>query len=290
MFLFSQPLVVILSLFVGTWIISSEWTNPGFLIAGFFILYIALTFHGLFEMSASIADDDKPGRTISIMCGWIWVVWMTYGFLLKDVPSSDSISYIQGFVIVVAVLVSYFETATPRAIHFIFLILLFAFLISNQDGIYSLLPTPILYGKVVLFFFLYILTDINDTLSYDRNTVLPMRNSDIMCGMYPVLVASLDQLIRIEIKLMRSVWILFVHRYLLALSLGQIVFALMVIFKRFNKKPYIPPTIEQPAKTIKGKKKFTTTAPLPKTALPPKKSIKKSQIIRLTFDPNAFNK
>jgi hypothetical protein len=250
--IFLQSVIICFSIFIGTGIIQSELFHSGILIGIFVVLYLIMTFHGLYELGIMLSkeDDIKQPKNISILCGWIWIIWISYGFIFKDVPLFTTIAYIHGIILIILIIISYFEVVSFSIAHLIFFFLIIAIIIPNEDGIYGLLSWPLLYSKVSLFFLLYVLSDINDILSYEPDQVLPLHNSEIIsCGVYPVIISNPKQLYRIELKLVRSVWVLFIPKYILVVSVIQIVYSFLSAFKIFSKRVYIPPEQNQNNKT-----------------------------------------
>lgn len=236
---FNHSLIIVCAVFVGTWFMSSGMIHPALTIGVVAFVFLIFTFYEGYEMSQKYEKEDDLNQTytIGVFCGWIWLVWVSYGLIAKDVVIYDTISLIYGVFLLGMVVVTYIDWAPKKLFHAFLLIFFASIFVPNQDGIYALIPVYLLYLKVVLFVLLYVTSELS--LTEKPEHLLPVSSVDsVSCATYPIVLIDQQWIYRMEIKLIRSAWVLFALKYLLIASFFQMAYHVYIKFSEpdYNKK------------------------------------------------------
>ncbi len=209
------------------------WIAP-FIVLSYGIVLSALALYQYYQtVSNNLKEDDilnnKP-RTLG--AGFIWVLWLVYGIVFRDIsPLFESISYIQSAIVILIVLLTYWKrdiTENPIWANTIFFMVTLLLFIPHGDTISHDMNHIILFLKIGIFYFLYVITEIYHVLDNELQKYNTSYNSSSRIVKY-------KSIYKTEIKIVQSAWVLLASKYLLIGSVIQL-FPLIIELQRVLKK------------------------------------------------------
>ena len=164
-------------------------------------------------------DDNSPNRIPrTIGAGIIWILWLIYGIIFKDVSVMfpTIIGCIQSSIIVLLVLLTYLPEIKEKPIwtNGIFFFVLLLLFIPHSDTISHNMDKFILFIKIFVFYILYGLTETLDILQQEENNKFDISNIEYQNNKW---------IYKTEIKIIRSCWILLTSKYLILGVIFQII-------------------------------------------------------------------
>ncbi len=179
---------------------------------------------------------------------WVWWAWLMYGTLLSHGFLPIAFSYLISTAIVVFVIVSYCNQlySDEFCTHVAFAAFLVLVLIPHEYSIARLLDGWFLFGKVVVFYFKYILCGMETTLAktHESELILPM-TYDVRDH-----APNKMQLKTLEMNVVRSAWSLLAPSYVVYATIPQFVLAIIAVYRLLPKN-----AVRQTSPNIHRKKK-----------------------------------
>jgi len=216
----NNSIVVFFSIIIGsTLFITNSFSFP---VEFIFISWLSLFFIlGYFSEPLIYTSNG-----IDINCGWIWIGWIGYGILFKNIVVSKEISqYISVFIFLFVILTYTRYVQESVFLMDVSLLLNLVFLFTpNNDNIYFSMTQQLFIIKVTLFIFLYIFSDADIWISKKIQSPAP---SSCHCR---------------YIKIIRSTWILYITKDLLVIIIIQLVsIVISMNYKlKTNETPILP--------------------------------------------------
>ena len=204
-------------IFSGTYLYTLKnvyaWVIP-FVLLSYGIVISTLGVYRYWRYKEIIEKEDDTPRKISSALGasFIWIMWLTYGTIFRDVGSlfPPVIGYTQNLVCVVLVLFTYWKPDLRENVMWSDAILLMTVLLlfmPHPDTISHGMSDIVLFTKILVFFCLYVLTAMiqDDKRRYER-----MENT-----------RARDYIQLMEVTVVQSLWVLMVSKYLVFASVIQ---------------------------------------------------------------------
>ena len=214
--------LIILGTFSFSYHAQIPWLAPFVLLTSAVILSGAGLWKHNHRLAMSKKDDDATEQLDMILSGAVWLVWLVYGELFKDVAPimSGWAAYVHGAIIAVLVLLSHSrdnirrEGAWSTSLIVAVTALLF---IPHPDMMSQHLPIPILFVKVCVFYILFGIAEMATKLDFDARR----RAGDVP--------TRLERVFATQIQIVQSAWVLLSIFPLIAISIAQCMLLLREI-------------------------------------------------------------
>lgn len=220
--MYSELVSVLILIFGGTFVFSrysgeQRWLAPFVLLSSGVLLAVFARHKHLRRIHAGKKTDDAAPETFdALLAGAIWVGWMTYGLVFKDMhPLFDGVAaYIHGSLAVVLVLMSHSvsnvqqNVACADILAFLVIILLF---MPHPDMISFDLEPLMLYTKVSVFAVLFCVSEVAQKMGFD--TRISTKNPP----------TEADRMYATQIQVVQTAWVLLSIFPLLLLATLQIL-------------------------------------------------------------------
>ncbi len=273
---------------VGTFAFSYQaqipWLAPFVLLTSAVILSGSALWKHNYQLVMSKKDDDATEQLDMILSGAVWLMWLVYGELFKDVAPlvSGWAAYVHGVVIVILVLLSHGRDNIRReGVWSTLLIVAVAGLlfVPHPDMISQHLPIPILFVKVCVYYALYGIAETATKLDFDARR----RAGDVP--------TRLERGFATQIKIVQSSWVLLSIFPLIAISIAQFMLLLWEIRRhmraRRSRKTLLPVVAPTAKSRLNGRKKRRKNR-----SEVTKSAAKQRTVVRLpdTLDPDFFDR
>lgn len=207
--------LIVLGTIAFTHFETDAWIVPFVLLGVAVALAASILRKHLMRLHCTLKDDDAPQESFDALpAGVIWICWLAYGALFADVPPllSGSLAYVHGVVIAVLVLMSHSRANVRRDWMWasgLLLVVGALLFLPHPDTLSKQLPPAVLYLKIVLFYALFVVTEIAQKLAFESNAVSASPPTE------PERVYSL------QVQVVQSAWVLLSMRQLLPIALLQ---------------------------------------------------------------------
>ncbi len=259
------------------------WLAPFVLLTSAVILSGAGLWKHNYQLVMSKKDDDANEQLDMILSGVVWLVWLVYGELFKNVAPliSGWAAYVHGAIIVILVLLSHGRDNIRReGAWSTFLIVAVAGLlfVPHPDTISQHLPIPILFIKVCVFYALYGISETATKLDFDARR----RAGDVP--------TRLERVFATQIKIVQSAWVLLSIFPLIAICIAQFMLLLREIRRHMRARrsresllPVVAPTVQNGERRRRRRKNRSVAT---------KTTTNQRTLVRLPdkLDPNFFDK
>lgn len=186
-------------------------------------------------------ESQQKNYTISTTCGWIWVFWLFYLEVspIKSIPETPET--VKSTILIGLVILTYLKWRNA-ATHFIFAGFLYTVLLPTMET-----PYDSQIYKAILYIVLYSIVDLEGIILEkitEENIVAASKKS-----ITPIYVCSKEVghvtrevLITAEQQIIKSSWVLFAPSWCLFVAIFQILYTIINIKIRLNKKiaPVLP--------------------------------------------------
>ena len=211
------------------------WMAP-FVVLSYGILISGLSFYQYYQyVKISRKEDDLPSRNLKTLgAGFVWILWLVYGIVFRDVSplfEGTSIAYFQNGLVMGIILLTYWKKELnehpvwANGVFFVVVLLLF---IPHVDTISQDMNRYVLFSKIFAFYTLYVLTEICHVLEDEELQHNTLVNQKSIAEKYRMIY-------RTEIKIVQSSWVLLTSKYLILGAIVQLVPLLMDISKIMNR-------------------------------------------------------
>ena len=182
--------------------VTQKWVIPFSLLTVTIILAVLALKKHMTRLAVTVKNDDTPPEVFDALpAGCIWIVWMTYGVLFLDVTPilEGLVAYVHGTVVVILVFVSHSRADVRRnslwASSLLVVVAGLLFL-PHPDAINRLMTPTVLYIKIVLFYGLFICTEVAQKLEFESRT--RARNPP----------TELERIYAVMIQIVQTAWVL----------------------------------------------------------------------------------
>ena len=280
--------LIVLGTFGFSYHAQFPWLAPFVLLTSAVILSGAALWKHNHQLARSKKDDDTTEQLDMILSGAVWLVWLVYGELFKDVAPlvSGWAAYVHGAIIVVLVLLSHGRDNIRReGAWSTFLIVAVAVLlfIPHPDTISQHLPIPILFVKVCVFYVLFGIAEMATKLDFDARR----RAGDVP--------TRLERVFATQIKIVQSAWVLLSIFPLIAISIAQCMLLLREIRRHMRARrvretllPVVAPSSAPPPQNGSKRRRRTRKN---RSGDATKSTASQRMLVRLpdSLDPNFFD-
>ncbi len=218
-----------------------EWLAPYIVL---FYGFVLLTIHiiSITIVKGSSSKKQPVLRPKTLLAGWIWLFWIIYGIVFKEISPAFpvAVGYIQSAVVVGFVMLSYIKLFQDWH-HLIFAVVLLLLVVPHADSISHHLDPLVLYVKLVLFYVLYVLSEMWNIVSIRKGK------------------QKINDVTTLEYHIVRSCWVLLTSKYLIVFSLFQIIPITYQMFhdcvpeQTMQALPVVDPTLQLVEKPIRKK-------------------------------------
>ncbi|KKL70750.1 hypothetical protein LCGC14_2101780 [marine sediment metagenome] len=261
---YMESVFILFFILSGTYLYSFRdslpWLTP-FVILSYGIIISLFGIYQYYEYLNIIKKkDDKPSYRVprTIGAGIIWILWLIYGIIFKDVSLlfSPIIGYIQSSIVVLLVLLTYLPEIKENRIwtNIIFFCVLLLLFIPHSDTISHDMDKFILFIKIFVFYILYVLTETLHILQEENKIFEITTSSPIDYNKW---------IYKTEIKIIQSCWILLISKYLLLGVIFQFI-PLCIELSKYKhemdkwKQQILPTVNDNISIKKKPKKKYST--------------------------------
>ncbi len=234
---YMEAMLVFLLIMSGTVLYNLRDTLPW--LAPFVVLTYGLIFSGasLYQYVMLLRhqhkQDDKPIEGLkTIGAGILWVSWLVYGIVFRDVRplimmSGVSVAYVHGALVLGLVMLTYWQhdlrynSLWANGIFLGSILLLF---VPHTDTISHDMNPVVLFFKTVIFYVLYLLTEVRQILETERVFHDQVENNNSFS--LNAQQERFRQIYRAEVKIVQSAWVLIASKYLLFGAIFQLLLLL----------------------------------------------------------------
>lgn len=213
---YANMFIVFLIIMAGTTLYSFrekiEWLPP-VIILSHCLLFLVLVF-----MNQGKANASRIMRPNAVVAGWVWLFWLVYGTIFKDVQPvfSEETGYIQSAIAIGLVFVTYWKgfRTRPRQIHLIALAVGILLFFPHPDAVSASMSRTVLFVKVIIFYVVYNLTEMCVIMESEYMYVTGATKNNTLRQGTPYAT---------EKMIIQSAWILMVSKYLIVGVAFQII-------------------------------------------------------------------
>ncbi len=238
-FTYSDMFAVLLLLILGTYLYSLKgwfpWFPPYAIFLFSFITIIHLIISELKKGKGRIIPETVTASLKTHVAGWIWLLWLIYGTLFINIPvivSGNIIAIIQSVLylfLAVITNISLLSQSAKVLTSFVLLIVSFSIFI-HPNSLSSDLSTWILFIKVILFYIIFLLSNLIVEMELRRNHNTHGKISIQDCKQCQQNDNAENDVRKIELCFIQSIWILMTYNYLLFFVVFQLGYFIWSIF------------------------------------------------------------
>lgn len=183
------------------------------------------------EMVLKKTDEPAPRSLDMLPAGCVWIVWILYGIVFRDVAPlvTSWAAYAHGGAVVLIVLATYWKDDIrdngkwANGVLVAIAVLLF---IPHPDTIGHDMHPALLFGKVGVFYLLFLLSEIALKLESDARRASNVATSP----------SNLIHPYAVEIQVVQSAWVLLTLHFLMIVALAQMFLVLLDIARHLKRR------------------------------------------------------
>lgn len=238
--------------------VTQKWIVP-FILLSIVIILAALAVRKLIlRIARTEQEDDIPPEMFDALpAGCIWIAWMAYGLIFLDItPVVEGLAaYIHGSIIVALVFVSHSRADIGKSSVWssaLLVVVAGLLFVPHVDTVSRLMSPFVLYAKIVIFYVLFVVTEVAQKLKFEAMIERKEPPSE------------LERIYAAMIQIVQTAWVLLSISPLFILALIQVGLIGFDISKLLANKETLLPTRRIPQTQRKRRPtRQQNTAPKP---------------------------
>ena len=224
--MYAEIVAVFVLIMTGTYLYTLRDVLPA--VAPFLVLVYAIAIFAadVYQRNAWArvlrkTDDPPVQRPRTLGAAMVWVAWLVYGIVFRDVAPllPDSVAYVQSALAVALVLATYVRRDLVEKLTWSTAALLVAVLllfVPHADTVTHDMNALLLFAKTFVFYVLYVLTEISQLL-HDADARRRLHEAPSSAQKMQRSVANA------QIKVLQSAWVLLATKYFVLGAIAQLL-------------------------------------------------------------------